>query len=98
MNERFIQEVLSYLPKKIPQTMRDFFYMALSKGLVGKKVYFDAEAKNDVSNEEALSQFLASKTLEGCSERTTKYYRATIQSALKMIQKSYLFISASDII
>ena len=52
MNERFIQEVLSYLPKKIPQTMRDFFYMALSKGLVGKKVYFDAEAKKDVSNEE----------------------------------------------
>ena len=47
MNERFIQEVLSYLPKKIPQTMRDFFYMALSKGLVGKKVYFDAEAKKD---------------------------------------------------
>lgn len=97
MNERFIQEVLSYLPKKIPQTMRDFFYMALSKGLVGKKVYFDAEAKKDVSNEEALSQFLASKTLEGCSERTTKYYRVTIQAAFKMIQKSYLFISSSDI-
>lgn len=97
MNERFIQEVLSYLPENIPQDMRDFFYMALSKGLIGKKVYFDAEAKKDISNDEALEMFLASKSLEGCSERTTKYYKATIQSALKAIQKNYLLISSSDI-
>lgn len=77
--------------------MRDFLYVALSKGLIGKKVYVDAEAKKDVSNEEALEMFLASKTLEGCSERTIRYYKTTVQAALKEINKSYLLISSSDI-
>ena len=97
MNEKFIQEVLSYLPENTPQSTRDSIQVAISKGLVGKKVYFDTEAKKDLNNSEALDLFLASKSLEGCSERTLKYYKTTIQSALNAIKTNYLQISATDI-
>lgn len=71
MNERFIEEVLSLLPKGSSSFPKEAITIALKTALDGKKVYVDTEAKTDLSNDEAMELFLASKSLEGCSNRTT---------------------------
>lgn len=97
MNDKFIQEVLSYLPPSLPNFQKEGFLVALNKALQGKKVFVDPEAKKDLSNEEAIKLFIASKALEGCSERTQKYYKANIKMALDAMEKNYTLISSADI-
>lgn len=97
MNDKFIQEVLSYLPLSLPICYKEGFLVALNKALQGKKVFVNPEAKQDLDNEAALKLFIASKALEGCSERTQKYYKANIKMALKSIGKNYTAISSVDI-
>lgn len=40
-----------------------------------------------ISNDEYLQMFIAAKQMEGCSERTITYYRSSIESFLKTIEK-----------
>ena len=42
--------------------------------------------QKDISNYEYLKMFLEEKQIEGCSERTIKYYRVTIEHLLKNVQ------------
>ncbi|SDP31813.1 hypothetical protein SAMN05216366_11358 [Selenomonas ruminantium] len=39
------------------------------------------------SNEELLVIFLSAKKVEGCSDRTVRYYRLTLQKALEQLKK-----------
>lgn len=43
--------------------------------------------KKNISNYEYLKMFLEAKQIEGCSERTIKYYKVTIEHLLKNVQK-----------
>ena len=50
------------------------------------KTFADNEAnKVKISNEEFLKMFLDAKRIEGCSDRTIKYYRVTIEHLLKNV-------------
>ena len=42
--------------------------------------------KKSISNYEYLKMFLEAKQIEGCSERTIKYYKVTIEHLLKNVQ------------
>ena len=42
--------------------------------------------KKNISNYEYLKMFLEAKQIEGCSERTIKYYKVTIEHLLKNVQ------------
>ena len=50
-----------------------------------------------LSNEELLTSFLDAKSLEGCSKKTIKYYRTTIERMLKDINKSSVAITTEDL-
>lgn len=45
------------------------------------------ERMDEKSNEELLTAYLDAKSVEGCSSRTIKYYRATIGKAIRTIRK-----------
>lgn len=50
------------------------------------KTFAENEApKTEISNDEFLKMFLDAKRIEGCSDRTIKYYRVTIQHLLKNV-------------
>jgi site-specific recombinase XerD len=44
-----------------------------------------------------ISLFLASKRVEGCSEKTLSYYKATIEASIKMIGKPVTHIATEDL-
>ena len=50
-----------------------------------------------LSNAELVSNFLEAKNLEGCSAKTIKYYRGTINKMLETVNKSAVAITTEDL-
>ena len=49
------------------------------------------------SNDELLTLFLSAKQVEGCSERSLKYYRTTLSKMNEKINKSVRQVETNDI-
>lgn len=56
-----------------------------------------AEKSKEISGENLVESFLSAKKIEGCSEKTLKYYYTTIQSMLDEIKKDVKHIVTDDI-
>ena len=54
------------------------------------------EKKKSISNNEYLRMFLDAKTIEGCSQRTIKYYCATIERMLDTVSQPVRKITTED--
>ncbi|MBQ6400876.1 MAG: tyrosine-type recombinase/integrase [Firmicutes bacterium] len=54
-------------------------------------------AKEDITNIEYEKLFLDAKRIEGCSDRTIAYYKATIDHFLKMVHESVRRLATEDI-
>ena len=79
MNEKFIE---------IINDMADVLNAAQLKRLqevLLKRLVKDEPEKKKISNEEYLNKFLEAKKIEGCSERTIKYYKVTVEQLLKKV-------------
>lgn len=49
------------------------------------------------NNEKLTEAFLSAKRVEGCSEKSLKYYKATIEAMLKTTQKRIQEINTDDL-
>lgn len=54
-------------------------------------------AKGDVTTENYVNVFLAAKRVEGCSEKTVRYYDSTIRNVLNAIGKDVCEIETDDL-
>ena len=82
MNEKFIE---------IIDDMADVLNVAQLKRLqevLLKRLVKDEPEKKMISNQEYLNKFLEAKKIEGCSERTIKYYKVTVEQLLKKVLHS----------
>ena len=52
---------------------------------------------NPMSNIDALNMFISAKRIEGCSERSLRYYMAVLKAMFKTVTKNYLVIDTEDI-
>ena len=57
----------------------------------------DNNSENDYSDEQAIASFIASKRIEGCSEKTIGYYQSTIRTALRKMGKPIAELNTNDI-
>lgn len=61
------------------------------------KTFAENEAsKSDINNEDFLSMFLSAKRIEGCSERTIKFYRTTIKHLLSKTKTNVRKITTEE--
>lgn len=88
----------------VVQAMLPYLNNAQSEKLqeVLERTLFDYEVtknKNDevISEQNLVESFLSAKKIEGCSEKTLKYYEATIHSMLDGIGKEIKYIVTDDI-
>lgn len=51
----------------------------------------------DIDNTDLLARFISAKQLEGCSGRSLKYYRATLQAFLDVMEKGAREMTTNDI-
>ena len=54
-------------------------------------------SKKDIPNNEFLEMFLSAKRIEGCSERTIKYYKTTVEHLLSHTEVSVRKITTEEI-
>ena len=99
MNEVLIREIEQNMAvildnsqmEKLHNVLSNFLYNITIVDTVGIKT---AQINQD---EELLNMFISAKRVEGCSERTIKYYKSTLQTALNKIEKTIKHITTDDL-
>ena len=87
-----LQEMLKYLNNVQSTKLREVLHNTFTR-------YEVVESKQQDDNLERnyLELFLAAKRIEGCSDKSLKYYKATIERMLNAISKSVNHIETDDI-
>lgn len=84
----------------ILNAMADFLSVAQMKKLqevLLKELTEKTTKKEQISNIEYLKMFLNAKKIEGCSERTLKYYQVTVEHLLKNVTTQIRRITTEEI-
>mgnify|MGYP002546954118 FL=1 len=85
---------------KVLNEMAEYLNIAQMKKL--QEVIVDAFAensavKNDISNSDFLKMFLDAKKIEGCSDRTIKYYRTTMEHFISEVDTLVRKVTTEEI-
>ena len=99
MKQKFIHSVLQELSKVLDSQQLDFVENTL------EHKFHDLDIIEQVTNDELVSQendelltaFLSAKKIEGCSAKTIKYYKSTINHLFEEIGKTTAEITTNDI-
>lgn len=87
-----IQAMLPYLNNAQMEKLQEVLQHTLFDYEVTK-----TEEHNGFTSQDLVASFLAAKRIEGCSEKTLKYYDATIRAMLVEIGKDIKYIQTDDI-
>lgn len=95
-----IQEIEQSLLNYLDNSQLDALHTVLCRCLdkVEIKVIEDTNIHiSEFTNIELINKFIAAKEIEGCSERTTKYYYATLIKMDSMITKNVTHLTTDDL-
>ena len=87
-----IQAMLPYLNNAQTEHLKEVLQHTLFDYEVTKN-----DKDNEIPEQTLVDDFLSAKRIEGCSERTLKYYHTTIQTMLDGIGKRIRYIVTDDI-
>lgn len=87
-----IQGMLPYLNNAQSEKLQEVLQYALARYEVTEN-----NEKENTSEQNYVELFLSAKRIEGCSEKSLKYYKATIEAMLNEIQKDVKHIVTDDI-
>lgn len=98
MKQEFIteitQQMLPYLDNMELEQLQKVLKVALQNFVI---IRAKKDTEQDFSNLNFMELFLSAKRVEGCSEKTLKYYRATIETMLISINKEVKHIVTDDL-
>ena len=99
MKQKFIHSVLQELSKVLDSQQLDFVEHTLEQKLLDLDIIEQVTNEELVSqeNDELLTAFLSAKKIEGCSAKTIKYYKSTINHLFDEIGKTTAEITTNDI-
>lgn len=100
MKNTIIQEIEQSLLNYLDNSQLDVLNTVLCRCLdkVEIKVVEDTDIHIcEFTNMELINKFIAAKEIEGCSERTTKYYYATLIKMDSMISKNVTHLTTDDL-
>ena len=87
-----IQEMLPFLNNAQGEKLRDVLQYPFAKYEINGKVTEDKEVEQNF-----VELFLSAKRIEGCSEKSLKYYKATINKMLYKLNKDVKRINTEDV-
>lgn len=87
-----VQSMLPYLNNAQTQRLQEVLQHTLFDYEVAK-----TERDKELSEQNLVEVFLSAKRIEGCSEKTLKYYKTTIQAMIDSIGKGIKYIVTDDI-
>lgn len=95
MKEKIIREVEQGMLEILDNAQRAQLHEVLELALYGATVIRSENSPTDTSakNEEIAERFFEAKRLEGCSERTIRYYRLTIRKMLTTLSTPLIHVT-----
>lgn len=96
MKQNLITDVIQGMLPHLNNAQLEQLQEVLQHTLCNYKVTKSEECK-DISEENLIESFISAKRIEGCSEKTLKYYDATIKSMLNSVGKDFKYIVTDDI-
>ncbi|GHV48179.1 phage integrase [Clostridia bacterium] len=101
MKEQLITEIeqgmVAFLDNAQMERLHNVLTHALYDVEMTKAPAQSAGQEEEKSNESVLESFLAAKKVEGCSEKSMKYYRSTIQNMLNDTSKAVKHMTTDDL-
>lgn len=99
MKEFLIREIEQNMAVILDNSQMEKLHNVLSNCLYNVTIVDTVGIKTVQINqdEELLNMFISAKWVEGCSERTIKYYKSTLQTALYKIEKTIKHITTDDL-
>lgn len=81
MNETIIKEIEQQLLRYLDNAQMEQLHKTLKHCLENVEIKIKENEMDDIydyTNIELINKFIAAKEIEGCSERTIKYYKSTL--------------------
>jgi len=100
MKDKLITEILASMTTMLSQAQLDELQRVLSHSLHNVEVTERRKMpspETNTGNEGLLDVFISAKRIEGCSEKSLKYYDATIRQMFVCIDKSIREINTDDL-
>ncbi|MGI6653071.1 MAG: site-specific tyrosine recombinase/integron integrase [Christensenellales bacterium] len=99
MKEQVIREIQQRMQGCLNNAQMRQLQEVLSISLGDKQVIqlTEISACIDVTNDELLERFLSAKHVEGCSEKTLKYYRVTLQRFISSAHQHLTHVTTDDL-
>ena len=99
MKDRFITEIQVSMASMLNTTQLNELRRVLTHNLHNVEVTErkGTESQEPVENDRLLEVFIAAKRIEGCSEKSLKYYDATIRAMLNALNKPVREINTDDL-
>ncbi len=93
--KRIVGEMDCFLCEEQMRRLRDVLQVVLEEYII-EQVLTDTERQRK-DNEELMNSFLSAKKVEGCSEKTLDYYRATLKKMFTRIEKDITAITTNNV-
>lgn len=98
----YMQEFIIDIEQRMISILDNMQMEELHKVLIerfqgGSIVYESSEVEPNHKNENYCDMFISSKRVEGCSEKSLKYYKSTIENMLNVLGKEIKHINTEDL-
>ena len=97
MKTKIITEIEQSMLKHLDNAQLEKLHRVLEHVFSGVTISKSSEDAEKASNEDVLNDFIAAKKIEGCSDKSLKYYRKTITVALNSVGKEIKHITTDDL-
>ena len=97
MNERLMAEILQAMLQHLDNSKMMFLKQVLELVLSHYTVESIDETCRKEDSKGLIDKFISAKRIEGCSEKSLKYYRSTIDSLVSSVDKSVTCILTEDL-
>ncbi len=97
MKQQIITDVLQQMLPHLDNVQLKQLQKVLEHNLFGCEITRQDEKEATNDNPKLVDDFVAAKRIEGCSEKTLKYYRTTIGAMVTSVNKSIRHIQTEDL-
>lgn len=97
MKQQIISDVVQHMLPHLDNTQLKELQKVLEHTLFYCEITKQEEKKTTNKNPKLVGDFVAAKRIEGCSEKTLKYYRTTIEAMVASIAKDIRHIQTEDL-
>ena len=97
MKQQIISEVVQQMLPHLDNAQMQQLQKVLENTLFGCEITAQTEKKDTNDNPKLIDAFVSAKRIEGCSEKTLKYYHTTIETMVASINKGIRHIQTEDL-